>query len=363
MAVYIVTGKLGNGKTLVSVGRIRDKLLSGCIVATNLDLDLAAMCGAQSRNCRVIRVPDKPNAEDLHAIGNGNPTYDESRNGLLVLDECGTWFNSRNWQDKTRKGVNDWFLHARKLGWDVMLIVQDIALVDSQARDAIAEHTVFCRRLDNLHIPIIGTIVKALSGQRLRLPRVHIGKVIYGTSPSDPLSDRWVYRGTSFFKMYDTKQTFLVDYPHSVYTVLPPWYTIGRYQRPRNLEFYMRLTKIYWRRFRSPIALACGALLGVAVTAASAFGGLYQDQRAMLNAARADAARPVQSDGLRAKLAALRITGSGQMGDQVYYEFEDGEGRSISSRDLAAQGVTVQRLTDCAASLQLPAGRVDVYCF
>ncbi|WP_303314291.1 zonular occludens toxin domain-containing protein [Dickeya fangzhongdai] len=38
MAVYVVTGKLGSGKTLVAVGKIQEKLVSGCKVATNLDL-------------------------------------------------------------------------------------------------------------------------------------------------------------------------------------------------------------------------------------------------------------------------------------------------------------------------------------
>lgn len=45
----------------------------------------------------MIRLPDKPSLNDLLAIGVGNTSYDESRNGLLVLDECGTWFNSRSW--------------------------------------------------------------------------------------------------------------------------------------------------------------------------------------------------------------------------------------------------------------------------
>ncbi len=138
MAFYFVTGKLGNGKTLCSVGRIRDKLRQGCTIATNINLDLVAMLGAHAKNCRVIRVPDKPTVDDLHLIGNANLTYDENQNGLLVLDECGTWFNSRNWQDKSRMSVNNWFLHARKLGWDVLLIVQDISIVDSQARDALS---------------------------------------------------------------------------------------------------------------------------------------------------------------------------------------------------------------------------------
>jgi hypothetical protein len=43
MAVHVVTGKLGSGKTLVSVSRIQERLAKGCPVATNLDLKLHNM--------------------------------------------------------------------------------------------------------------------------------------------------------------------------------------------------------------------------------------------------------------------------------------------------------------------------------
>ncbi|EAO5207872.1 hypothetical protein E8L51_23260, partial [Salmonella enterica] len=92
MAVHVVTGKLGSGKTLVSVSKIQERLAKGCPVATNLDLKLhnMPMVGRYAKKTRVIRVPDKPSLNDLLAIGIGNTSYDESRNGLLVLDECGT---------------------------------------------------------------------------------------------------------------------------------------------------------------------------------------------------------------------------------------------------------------------------------
>ncbi len=47
---------------------------------------------------------------------------------LVVLDECGTWLNTREWQDKSRQNLIDWMLHSRKKGWDIILIVQDLAL-------------------------------------------------------------------------------------------------------------------------------------------------------------------------------------------------------------------------------------------
>ena len=106
MAVYFITGKLGSGKTLVSIGKIRDTLNKGCKVATNIDLNLHKLISSKSKNSVVYRIPDKPTLIDLENIGIGNTTYNEEKNGLLVLDECGTWFNSRSWGDKSRQDVH-----------------------------------------------------------------------------------------------------------------------------------------------------------------------------------------------------------------------------------------------------------------
>ena len=265
MAVYIYTGKLGGGKSLCAVARIRETLEKGLPVATNLDIYLTPMFGKHTKKPRVIRVPDKPSIDDLKLIGEGNSTYDESKNGLLVLDECGTWFNSRNWNDKSRKAVNDWFLHARKLGWDVILIIQNVSILDSQARDAIAEHTAFCRRLDRVQVPIIGSLFKAVTGYRLSGPKVHIARVVYGTSETDLLADRHVYKGTSLYRCYDTKQQFLADYPHGCYSYLTPWHLSRNSIATRNKEFFVRLTKLYFRQFKPVLALGLGSFLGVLV--------------------------------------------------------------------------------------------------
>jgi hypothetical protein len=266
MAVYIYTGKLGGGKSLCAVARIREKLLQSLPVATNININLLNMCKVSNRTARIIRVPDKPSIYDLESIGNGNHTYDESLNGLLVLDECGTWFNSRNWQDKSRKPVNDWFLHARKLGWDVILIIQNISILDSQARDAIAEHTAFCSRLDRINIPILGSVFKLFTGKRLPLPRIHTAKIVYGTNPQDLLSDRHTYRGDELFSCYDTKQAFTDNYQHGPYCLLTPWHIRGRYLKPRDWRYFMKATRIYWKRFNRPVIAFFASMITATLT-------------------------------------------------------------------------------------------------
>lgn len=378
MAVYIVTGKLGGGKSIMSVKRIYDKLAQSRIVATNLDLKLEHLISPFNRTARVIRIPDKPTVFDLEVIGKGTEEYDESHNGLLVLDECGTWFNSRNWNDKTRKPVNDWFLHARKLGWDVILIIQNVEMLDSQARAAIAEHTVFCRRTDRLTIPYLGTLIQMATGYRPKLPKVHSGRVVYGISESDLLVDRWVYRGDSLYAAYDTKQAFLDDYPHGPHSLLPPWHTHGRYMHPRNGRFYMRVTKIMWKRFKAPLALGVGCLLGTSMAVAAIFATNYDPNRP----APAPVYMPYPEtspqlstnvpDPIIEKLDGARIVGYWTIDDAVNYrvkiasqdpEQQNAEPTILNTKDLEVAGYKITALNKCAAVISKRDQFRDIYCF
>lgn len=267
-SVYFVTGKLGAGKTLTAVGRIREALQRAVPVATNLDINLKEMLGADKRNTRLYRLPDKPVVEDLQALGYGNKSYDTSKDGLIVLDECGTWFNSRSWNDKSRQPLIDYLLHIRKYGWDVIFIVQDISIVDKQVRLALAEHTVFCRRLDRMQVPFVSSLVSLITlGQiKLKLPKLHVGIVKYGDNINALTVDKWMLWGTDLYASYDTKQMFLNNYPYGVYSVLPPYYTHGRYAVPKTAKNIMRITKIYLRKYSRIAVLMAGIISGSVVS-------------------------------------------------------------------------------------------------
>lgn len=232
MSVYVITGKLGSGKTLVCVGRIYDYLAKGCRVATNLDIFMEHLAERSDSMAFVERLPDYPTADALAALGSGNDTYDEERNGLLVLDECGTWLNTRAWAgDKGRQPMLDWMLHARKHGWDVLLIVQDLQIVDKQVRLALTEHLVVCRRADRLAIPFVSKIISIVTGFRVTFPKVHFATVRYGAEQLSPVVDRWWYAGSRFYRAYDTKQVFNPAYEHGTYCTLPK-----RYLVPQNSQ-------------------------------------------------------------------------------------------------------------------------------
>lgn len=347
MAVHVVTGKLGSGKTLVSVSRIQERLSKGCPVATNLDLKLhnMPMVGRYAKKTRVIRVPDKPSINDLLAIGIGNASYDESRNGLLVLDECGTWFNSRSWGDKDRQPVIDWFLHARKLGWDIIFLIQNISIMDKQARLALAEHVVYCRRSDKLNIPLIGSIFNVISGARFSLPKVHFGIVKYGDSINSITVDKWIYTGKSLYSAYNTKQAFTDNYPHGAYSYVPPYLTHGQFSVKRGFRYHMRMTKIYFKKTNRLILMVSFLALGLGAGFWFQSGKNVNEINAIKSTYAEKARVNVSNDYV--ELPRLTINSFSQMGFDVSVTFVDPKGVKYQYFDLIKDGYSINVKNAC----------------
>lgn len=226
MPAYVITGKLGAGKSLVAVARIQQYLFQGRKVATNVNLYPEHLTNnLWAKNCEIYRIPNKPTVDDLNALplGHDDDGPNDNRNGALVLDECGTWFNSRGWNDKGRAEVIEWFRNARKKRWDIFFIIQDVSVMDSQARESFAEHVVYCRRFDRFKIPLLHHF-------GIKAPKLHMGLVKYGHEQSSPTVDRWMYRGVHLYQAYDTEQQFTAnDEIQGLACVLPPYYTHGRY--------------------------------------------------------------------------------------------------------------------------------------
>ncbi|MDY4367993.1 zonular occludens toxin domain-containing protein [Pectobacterium brasiliense] len=342
MAVYVVTGKLGSGKTLVSVSKIQEKLVRGGIVATNLDLKLHNMpdVGRNAKRTRVIRIPDKPNIFDLQSLGCGNTSYDESDNGLLVLDECGTWFNSRSWADKERQDVINWFLHARKLGWDIIFLIQDISIMDKQARLALAEHVVYCRRTDKLAIPFVGTLLSIIANFRFSFPKVHFGIVKYGDNINSITVDKWVYTGASLYAAYNTKQIFSDGYSDGAFCYLSPYITHGQFSVNKGISYYMRITKIWFRRGNRIFMMASFLALGIAC------GMYYQQYKDTGESVSVKASSSLSTEKDEA-LPKLSVFSFSQFGLDASVTFRDEKGNLYHSFDLIKKGHVIEIKNPC----------------
>lgn len=336
MAIYIITATPGGGKSLYAVREIQKKLVQGCIVATNLNLKPwnFPQVGRMAKTPKIIRLPDKPTITDLEAIGDGNNTYDESKNGILVLDECGTWFNARTWNDKSRAPAINWLLHSRKKGWDVYFIVQHANMLDKQALQSLGEHVIYCRRLDRISIPIVGFLFNQFLGSRIKLPKFHLAICKYGASGNSLIAFRNWYFGSSVYQAYDTKQAFLDSYETPSYGLLPPYITHGQFSVKHDRAYYMRLTKIYFRRVHKVLAFCAGvglcALYGWFTAPATSDsvvdGGLEESSY---------------------DFSTANISSFSRLGDDFSLDLTNKSGTVISSGDLVKSGYTVRIIDEC----------------
>ena len=246
MANWFITGETGNGKTLFAVRMIQQYLQQGRRVATNLDLNLEHMLPHNSKET-AYRLPDKPNVRHLQEMGKGydGGKYDQKKFGLLVLDECLTWLNSRNWQDKERMQVLQWFLHSRKKRWDIAFILQKAEFCDPQVRDNLLNYHVKTFRLDRMKIPVIGRFLPFI-----RMPQASLAVIYAGYEKDGVLQDREIYKAKDLWSAYDTEQEFhdQVEYfddrpvdMRASYSILSPYHLVGRYvtkPKPKNPYIY-----------------------------------------------------------------------------------------------------------------------------
>lgn len=216
MAVYFVTGKLGAGKTIYCVKKMREYAARGSRVATNFDIFTDKL--TPRSEIPFLRIPDHPRPEDLKNMGRGCPEEEKRQLGALFLDEMATWMNSRQWNDKNRPALLDWFIHARKLGWDVYFMVQDADSVDKQLLSALGEHFIECSRLDRFRVPIFSDLYdfyrllktkgREQTGNSI-IPHVNKALTYYGKSKlSRQKVNAEFYKPHEYFGTYDTNQIF-----------------------------------------------------------------------------------------------------------------------------------------------------------
>ncbi len=206
MGNWTVIGELGAGKTILSVGRIRDFLTAGLPVATNLDIYLNKLLPYWSTQT-YTRLSDYPKLPELQCLGIASQSKNEKTFGLLALDELSMWLNSHQWNKDGRDEFIVFQRHIRKRHWHTLFIAQDIESIDKQARNALVERVVRAGRLDRMKIPLFGSILRVF-GFSGNLPQVHIGEVHYGKDPKSKVQERWTYYGSDLYQAYNTDQHF-----------------------------------------------------------------------------------------------------------------------------------------------------------
>lgn len=314
----LLSGKRGAGKSITACRLMADYVRQGRPVATNMDIRLDRMARPWSRLV-CYRLPDHPTVEDFELLRPGNPNpVDESRNGLIVLDEVGTFLNSRDWQAKERKAVISWLLHSRKFGWDLILIAQHPRLVDAQIRDALCDVHASAKRADKLTVPVIGAATKFLFGKPLKLPRAHVVTFRYGFLPHAPVMHVLWFSAADYGSMYDSLQKISPEGQQGVSSYLPAWYLKGRY-----------MSKIEMYRGVALSAFVLGALLG-------AVGGFFSS---LFSSDDAVVASPVQVERVD---SSIHVSGVISSSGGLVVALSDGRVSSVEASRFDPSGVLYQ---------------------
>jgi hypothetical protein len=374
--MHVVTGKLGGGKTLWTVKKSKDYLHYGRRVATNLDINLTQLLGKRAKCNNLTRLPDHPTAESLSNLGFAyKGSYDENKSGALILDECATWLNGRDWNAKGRKELIDVLVHIRKMGWDCYFIIQDVSMLDKQLRKILAEHVVTVRRIDRTNIPIISFLAR-LAGQDSILPKAHAASVFYGDSQGSPLVQLDVFRGQPFYRAYETRQIFNSDLDSS-YCLLSPEYVNRNSKVKWDLKKIMRISKIYWSKFSRPVIAVTFSVMASFITSylvASDIEALNNkidsiqlaNEKLISDEALEPELEPKPVEEILPPSKSLgdswRITGRMSFGDVTIYSLvsRDESARELSSDSLASLGYSIKDRGNCSAlAIQKATGEIQ----
>lgn len=216
MAVSVVSGPLGGGKSLDCVRMMRDHLAKGGCVATNISLDYKQISKVLHRHLYSWQIVPLSPESDPKTIPIGDRRGHGSRRVLVVLDEALNWFESQaNPKDDIKKkmGWPEWLRQSDKLGQDVFFICQNF------------ERAVkWIRELAVRSIEIVPTgEVKILFFLRLKwilpfLRRIYVRIERNVRDGSINSANFHMYR-PEIWQLYDTSETFGFEAADSAYRV------------------------------------------------------------------------------------------------------------------------------------------------
>ena len=177
--IQVVQGSLGSGKSLVAIIEAIYQLRAGGVVACNFSFsphwaydlagqDLKVWLGLKDRMnfardlySRCFKIGHPESMKELsgdRGIGLANLCTGKLKNsregkGLLILDDCHHFFNSRTFT--ANKEYVTFFANARKYGWRTLLITHSIENIDKQIRTYVEIESRF-RNLQKFRVPVLG---------------------------------------------------------------------------------------------------------------------------------------------------------------------------------------------------------------
>jgi len=178
--ITLYSGTPGSGKSL-HVAREIEAQLKGSkrsvIANFPINMNLITKNGKRKTGSFIYRKNDELTSDFLIEYAKQNHVAGKEAQSIVVIDEAGIMFNSRDFGSWDRKGWINFFMTHRHYGYNIILVAQIDRLIDRQIR-AFIEYNILHRKVNNyktmgLIISIFGihsfVAIKYWYGMRERL--------------------------------------------------------------------------------------------------------------------------------------------------------------------------------------------------
>lgn len=135
MAIYLYSGTPGSGKSLHATYDLIDYIKSGRGVIANFQVDTSYF--KKKRVTFTYKDNSELTVEWLLDYARRHHIPNKEKQTLLIIDEAGTFFNSRDFNNAQRMKWIRFFTQHRKLGYTVILVAQFDRMIDRQIRACI----------------------------------------------------------------------------------------------------------------------------------------------------------------------------------------------------------------------------------
>lgn len=200
MSIHMYTGIPGSGKSLSATQKILEYLKSGKEVVSNYPITFNKKEIKKGYKDRFTYLPDEEITVKYlfnRAIERGYTKDRKEIHCLVVIDECASVFNCRDFGDKNRKHWLVFFRLHRKLRYNLILVTQQDRMIDRQIR-AKVEKEFHHRKLQNIYWWFALLPVKLFVRK----------EYYYGMSPKIAINWEFFRFRKSIGKRYDTFALF-----------------------------------------------------------------------------------------------------------------------------------------------------------
>lgn len=198
--IYLYSGLPGSGKSYhVAKDILRGRLRRSSFYMCNFPVSVDGVAELPSLD---LTVDDALRARQAW-LDEGHTITREGQI-KLIIDECQLVFNSRDWNSPSRRDWLSFFTQHRKLGFDVILIAQDISMLDKQIRSVIE---IDCHHYKLNNFGLAGSL---LSLATLGHPVCHATYIVNGLRRANAgrVGHEFFFVHKGVYRVYDSHSLF-----------------------------------------------------------------------------------------------------------------------------------------------------------